>query len=63
MSASPTLFEQPVRVGVDPVVHIRSGFYPNETRCGLGGPQVPADMLRDTDETPTCARCIREKAA
>lgn len=56
-------FEQPVRVGKDPTVHIRSGFYPNETRCGLGGPQVPEGTLRDTIEEATCAFCRREKSA
>lgn len=50
-----------VRVGNDPLVHIPSGYYHNETKCGLGGVQAPD--LRPTNEQPTCARCIKAKAA
>lgn len=53
-------FEQAVRVGVDAVVHVKSAFYWNETRCGLGGVQGP--KLEPTDEAPTCAYCKRERA-
>lgn len=50
-----------VRVGNDPLVHVASAYYYNETKCGLGGIQAPE--LRPTDEVPTCDRCKRAKAA
>lgn len=54
-------FEHPVRIGNDPLVHLLSAFYHNETRCGLGGVQAPD--LSPTKETPTCPQCLRTKAA
>lgn len=54
-------FDRAVRIGADPAVHIASGYYHNETRCGLGGVQAPD--LRPTTDFPTCERCIKSRAA
>lgn len=50
-----------VRLPNDPLVHVASSYYHNETRCGLGGVQAPE--LVPTEEAPTCPRCKRAKAA
>lgn len=53
--------DRAVRVGNDPLVHLQSAFYHNETKCGLGGIQAPD--LKPTDDPPTCSQCKRAKAA
>lgn len=57
----PSAFEQAVRAGDHPRVHIRSAFRLTETRCGLQE-TAPFTVFTKTEEAATCPYCTRPEA-